>query len=129
VFLFQSVIPLPGSTFTTSLIPTLLPQVGKDQNSQEQYLRMKIKTATFLQKSTDIWQNISARKVRGCRRLPRTQPDPFYSLRNITGQSTFWFGHVPTFWSQGKKSHKNLDTDLMDSSICQDTELLSGFFF
>lgn len=57
--------------------------------------------------------------------LRRTRPDSFYSPRNITGQSTFWFGCLPTFWSKGKYN-KNLDDELMDSSICQDVSLLSG---
>lgn len=76
----------------------------------------------------DIWPNVSARKICECRMLHRTRPDSFYSPRNITGQSTFWFGCLPTFWSKGKHN-KNLDDDLMDSSICQDVSLLSGFFF
>lgn len=58
--------------------------------------------------------------------LRRTRPDSFYSPRNITGQSAFCFGCLPTFWNKGKYN-KNLDDELMDCSICQDVSLLSDF--
>lgn len=47
VRIFQNVLPLPGSPFTTSPIPVLIPKPGKGHNSQEWYLQIKIKTATF----------------------------------------------------------------------------------
>lgn len=90
-------------------------------------MQIKIKTATFCKLTLTFGKKkVSARKICECRMLRRTRPDSFYSPRNITGQSTFWFGCLPTFWSK-RKYNKNLDDELMDCSICQDVSLLSDF--
>ena len=91
-------------------------------------MQIKIKTATFCKLTLTFGKKQKSQPEKyvnvGC--FAGHGQIPFFSPRNITGQSTFWFGRLPIFWSKGKYN-KNLDDELMDCSICQDVSLLSDF--
>lgn len=109
-----------------SLLPTLIPKPGKGHNSQEWYSQIKIKTATFCEDRWHLAKRLSQKNTwmsDASRDVAR-----FLLFSQKYNRAVIGFGCSPTFWSQGKHS-KNLDRDLMDSSICQDVSLLSGFFF
>lgn len=91
-------------------------------------MQIKIKTATFCKLTLTFGKKQKSQPEKyvnvGC--FAGHGQIPFFSPRNITGQSTFWFGRLPIFWSKGKYN-KNLDDELMDCLICQDVSLLSDF--